>query len=201
MAGIRVFIRCVTTFNYLTFPPGYRYNINSSAMDLQPWIERTFDTGLPPGRYPALLERLQGTPARLEQKLKAADISALTRIPPPGNWSVPEHTGHLIDLENLLQQRLQDFEDGKDTLTAADMSNRATNEAGYNRQNPYDLLEQFTMARMNSVTRLRGYPADMVHRSAFHPRLKKPMNLCDLVFFFAEHDDHHLAIIDSLLAK
>jgi hypothetical protein len=32
-----------------------------------------------------------------------------------------------------------------------------------------------------------------------HPRLKQPMRLVDHLFFVAEHDDHHLALIRELL--
>jgi hypothetical protein len=31
-----------------------------------------------------------------------------------------------------------------------------------------------------------------------HPRLGTPMRLVDMMFFVAEHDDHHLATITEL---
>jgi len=40
-------------------------------------------------------------------------------------------------------------------------------------------------------------PDELVERSAFHPRLKKPMRIIDLAFFVAEHDDYHLAKITA----
>jgi hypothetical protein len=33
---------------------------------------------------------------------------------------------------------------------------------------------------------------------AWHPRLKVRIRVLDLVFFIAEHDDHHLARISEL---
>jgi hypothetical protein len=48
---------------------------------------------------------------------------------------------------------------------------------------------------------LRGSPAREPHRlsaSAVHPRLQQPMRLVDMLYFVAEHDDHHLARMTAL---
>jgi hypothetical protein len=37
-----------------------------------------------------------------------------------------------------------------------------------------------------------------VQRTALHPRLNVRIRVIDLVFFIAEHDDHHLAQISEL---
>jgi uncharacterized damage-inducible protein DinB len=38
-------------------------------------------------------------------------------------------------------------------------------------------------------------------RTAFHPRLRQLMTVADLLFFVAEHDDHHLASITQLIRQ
>jgi hypothetical protein len=42
---------------------------------------------------------------------------------------------------------------------------------------------------------------DIVHSSHTleHPRLKAPMRAIDHLYFVAEHDDHHLAMIEEFL--
>ncbi len=36
-------------------------------------------------------------------------------------------------------------------------------------------------------------------KSATHPRLGQPMRIVDIVYFFSEHDDYHLARIGELI--
>lgn len=161
------------------------------------WIELEFDFGFPAGKYPALLERLAGTPVRLEEKIRDIPFMILTQ-PCNDGWSIQQHAGHLIDLEELLVQRLDNFEEGAGTLEAADMTNRKTHEADHNERDIYHLLKDFRKARMATIERLRSYDEAMASKTAMHPRLQTPMRLVDLVFFFSEHDDHHLACISRI---
>jgi hypothetical protein len=50
---------------------------------------------------------LRGTPARLEEILH--DVSRDVLIRKPANkWSVQEHAGHLLDLESVWAERVDD---------------------------------------------------------------------------------------------
>ena len=40
-----------------------------------------------------------------------------------------------------------------------------------------------------------------LEKTSLHGRLSKPMRLVDCLFFIAEHDDHHIAIISQLLRE
>jgi hypothetical protein len=60
------------------------------------------------------------------------------------------------------------------------------------------LLERFERARRAFVSTLRRANGADLERSAQHPRLGTPMHLIDLVYFVAEHDDHHLARLREL---
>src|SRR4028118_1368196 len=42
------------------------------------WVEREFEFNLPVGVFPSVLERLRGTPARLEEMVRALPARALT---------------------------------------------------------------------------------------------------------------------------
>jgi hypothetical protein len=59
-----------------------------------------------------------------------------------------ENAGHLLDLESLFAQRLDEYLASAATLHAADMSNRKTYEANHN-EVPLDLiLSSFREQRM-----------------------------------------------------
>lgn len=163
-----------------------------------PWFDREFTYGLSPERLPGIIERLRGTPARLEELVHACTPEVLTHRQQSA-WSIQENIGHLLDLEPLWHTRIKELRSGARGLAAADLQNRKTHEARHNDRNVKDILAEFRAARMAMVHHLEALSEQDARRSAFHPRLKQPMNAVDLAFFVAEHDDHHMATISRLL--
>ena len=161
------------------------------------WIKRQFSFELPLGMYGNVVERVRGTPARLEDLMSGLAPEVLTRRD-GDKWSMQEQAGHLLDLEDLGMQRLDDFEAGRETLIAADMANRKTYDANHNANTIENILSVFRRERMEFVGRLDAYDEEFVQRTAIHPRLQVRIRVIDLVFFIAEHDDHHLARISEL---
>jgi uncharacterized damage-inducible protein DinB len=161
------------------------------------WFERHFDFSTDQNIFPSIIERLAGTPARLEEKFKSIPDAILeTRV--GGTWSIKENLGHLTDLEPLWQGRLEDIIKGKIELRPADLANRKTDLAGHNGCPEQQLLAAFRQIRGQTILMLEGLDQDIIFRSALHPRLKTPMRTMDLFLFVAEHDDHHLARITEL---
>jgi uncharacterized damage-inducible protein DinB len=161
------------------------------------WFDRTFRLGLRADAAPELLERLRSTPARLAESIRGLSPEALTRKP-EGKWSIQENAGHLLDLESLWDQRLDDYNAGAAELHPADLENRKTHTATHNDRPISDILADFAAARTSILDKLaRMSPAELT-RTALHPRLRQPMSVVDLCFFVAEHDDHHLRTIEEL---
>ena len=161
------------------------------------WVEREFDFSLPVGVFACVIERLRGTPARLEELTRGLTREELT-AKPGGLWSIQEQAGHLWDLDELHEGRLEDYARGLGVLRAADMRNRKTEEAGHNAARLEDILAAFRVARQRFVRRLEALTEAEVAASALHPRLQKQMRVIDMAYFTAEHDDHHLASISEL---
>jgi DinB superfamily len=161
------------------------------------WTDRRFDFTFPAGLYPEMIERLRGTPARLEDRIRSLPAEVLQRRD-GDRWSIQENAGHLLDLESLVMERLDQYVAGATELHAADMSNRKTYEAGHHNVPVTSILSAFREQRMKIVARLDGLDAEMFARSAFHPRLAVQMRLIDMIFFQAEHDDYHMARISEL---
>jgi uncharacterized damage-inducible protein DinB len=166
----------------------------------QPWFERQFPTGLAAEIFPLVIERLRGSPAHLEDRVTSLPAAVLTRR--MGNtWSIQENAGHLLDLEPLWLQRVEDFLARREDLTVADLTNRKTHEANHNAAALSALLAGFRSARGILVGRLESVDAASLTLTALHPRLRVPMNLVDHAFFVAEHDDYHLARITEVLTS
>ena len=164
-----------------------------------PWVQRSFNFDFPAGLFPVIFSRLEGSILRLHALLANADDDWCSRR--TTGWSVKEHVGHLYDLGELWWKRLQDFTEGKEVLTAADMSNTRTEEAHHNESGLEKLLQQFTVERQRLLETVYGFDHIMLSRTALHPRLKQPMRLVDSLYFVAEHDDHHIAVLSGLLRK
>ena len=163
-----------------------------------PWIERTFRFDYPSTKFPDLLERLRGTPARVEDRLCGLPPGLLTRSDGSG-WTIQENVGHLIDLGYLPAARIQQILRGEPTLIAADMTNRKTNEAAHNDSHISDLLAAFREERGGLVARLEELGPGDWDKSAMHPRIGQAMRIVDIVHFDSEHDDYHLARIGELV--
>ena len=161
------------------------------------WFDRKFELGLAPASAPELLERLRSAPQRLADAVRGLPPAILTRKP-EGKWSIQENAGHLLDLESLWDQRLDDYARGATALHPADLENRKTHEANHNSRPISDILSDFRNARHAIVEKIaRMSPAEL-SRTALHPRLQQPMTVVDLCYFVAEHDDHHLGTIEEL---
>jgi uncharacterized damage-inducible protein DinB len=164
------------------------------------WTDRTFRFDLPEALFPVVVERLRGTPARIEEKVRGLPSGLLTRRD-GGEWSIQEHIGHLLDLDELHSGRLDDFLAGAEVLRAADITNRSTWEAGYNDRRLTDLLAAFRRERGTLVARLDAWDPDLLSLTARHPRLQQPMRVIDMALFTAEHDDHHLARMTEMARR
>ena len=121
-----------------------------------------------------------GNPDRLKETISPAPVQA------------PESRLSFLD-------RRGDYEAGLETLRPAEMSGKKTFAAQHNEREIKDVIAGFRSVRNELLRLLAGYQPETFERTALHPRLGKSMRLCDMIFFMAEHDDYHLAIIDEMI--
>ena len=84
-------------------------------------------------------------------------------------------------------------------LKAADLENNKTNKADHNAKKIKDIIDNFSNTRNYFIVRLKGLSDAELSRSALHPRLQKQMRPVDMAFFVAEHDDHHVMLIETII--
>ena len=165
---------------------------------MQLWLDRKFDFGHLGGNYLPILERLEGTPFRLAHKMEGLHREALVKST-NGKWSIAEHAGHLLTMESLWMARMDDMALGRPTLRPWNGTNQDTQQAQFHLQNPASILRDFTTTRLAMVSLLRTWTGKEETMSAFHPRLQVNVRLIDHAWFVAEHDDHHLALIQTIV--
>ncbi|MFA8343811.1 MAG: DinB family protein [Rhodothermaceae bacterium] len=166
----------------------------------QKWFDRKFSFDIEVKTFPLIVERLRGTPARIDDRLRRLNPEFLTkRI--SDEWTIQENIGHLFDVENIWKVRLEDILEGKEFLTEVDLTNKITDDADHNEKDVSELLIPFQIRRNRLVEKLELVSDGQIEMSALHPRLKTPIRIIDLAFFVAEHDDHHLALVTRLLKR
>jgi hypothetical protein len=159
-----------------------------------PWNERKFNFEFPVTNFPCIFVRLKGTSPRIEDYIK--DLSEEQLLYKPNNkWSIKEHIGHLADIDELHEGRLEDYKNKAAILRPADMTNLKTNQGSHNNTPVSKLLNDFRKARNRFLKHLELLDETALSQSSIHPRLNQPMRIVDMVFFVAEHDDQHLAAI------
>jgi uncharacterized damage-inducible protein DinB len=169
-------------------------------IDRVKWVDRKFDFDFPVALAAELLERLRGLPARLAERVEELPATLLKKRD-GDKWSVQEHAGHLMDVEQLFLGRLDDYDDGLANLRPAEMTGRKTFEAHHNEADIRDILLGVREERGKLVSRLDRLDAAGFARVAHHPRLNKPMRVCDMMLFEATHDDYHMVDITRLIRK
>ncbi len=162
------------------------------------WFERKFPPIEDNGLLSSIIERLTGTPARIEELVIDIDSDTL-RTKHANKWSIKEEIGHLGDLEPLWLLRLNNLIDNADELAKADLTNQKTHNANHNSTDLNTLTNDFRRQRQEFVCKLRSLTDEHLLHTALHPRLKTPMRIIDLAYFVAEHDDHHLAAVQEIL--
>ena len=167
---------------------------------LTPWLYRRWRFDFPAELYPAIIERLRGLPARTDEIASSLTESQMSASH-EGGWSVKRHLGHIADLEALITQRLDAYEQGVAVLPPADMQNEETVNADHDDQPIADVLSRLRQRRESTVARLETYPRDFFARSAWHERLGMQKRVVDTCVFFADHDDHHLALVQVLIRQ
>lgn len=164
------------------------------------WVDRTWEIGLPDERFEGEVLRLESTPDRIGRLIRDLPLAELVRRE-NDRWSILENAGHLLDLDELMEGRLDDFQNDVPVLRTADMTNRKSHEAGHNEREPAELLADFRASRERLVQVFRTLDPAVRARRIMHPRLGQPMRPVDLAHFHAEHDDHHLARIERIAQR
>ena len=167
---------------------------------VQKWFDRTFDFSFGADQYHPLLVRLENGPGHYARAV-ASIPEEIVHLKPDGKWSVKEHIGHLLILEPLWLSRLKEISTGAAHMSPADLNNTATDEAFFNDLPLKILTDRFHLARRQTTHFLNGLAPEAFSHSSIHPRLQKPMRIIDLMYFVAEHDDHHLDAIHHIINR
>lgn len=161
------------------------------------WPDRRFAFVYPPWMLSDFVERLRGLVPRLAPLLDRVDHDVAHRQV-DGTWSIAQNVGHLADVEDLWQERLQDLRERKAAYTPAVPARFQAAAERHVGRALSAIVTELAQKRQALVDALASAPADLQRASAHHDRLQCSMRLVDCAQFYAEHDDHHLLRIREL---
>jgi hypothetical protein len=162
-------------------------------MEKLQWFQRAFTFGLPIGMLPFYIERLEGTIARIEAKVKYVGEEILSnRL--DNKWSVKENIGHLAEVDEVANKRIDQMIGGVSPLSPAVFEPKP-----YHELSVQEVITFFRDARSKNIKRYKELSPSDLRKTSLHPRLKLMMSPVDLAWFDAEHDDHHLVRISEIL--
>jgi uncharacterized damage-inducible protein DinB len=170
----------------------------SSSPLRPPWAQRRFAFVHPPWMLADFVERLRGLTPRLAALLGGVEESVAHRQL-DGKWSIAQNVGHLADVEDLWQERLEDLRQGRAVYTPAQPARFQGAAERHGERSLAEILEELASRRARFVGALEDASPSLQTASAFHERLQTPMRLVDCAQFAAEHDDHHLLRVRALL--
>lgn len=160
------------------------------------WFERKFTFGMPIGMLPFYLERLKGTAARIEEKVKNISDDVLSNKL-EGKWSVKQNIGHLAEVDEIALKRIDEMIKGISPMSPAVFEPKQD----YNRQSLNEVLTYFRTNRLKNLERYKKLSEEELSKASLHPRLKVMMTPVDLALFDAEHDDHHLVRMNEIVKQ
>jgi uncharacterized damage-inducible protein DinB len=161
-----------------------------------PWFERYLDFGKPKAMLPYYLDRLEGTIARIKAKVAGASEEVLS-APSNGKWSVKQNIGHLAEVDEIANRRIDEMVAGVSPMSPAVFEPKLN----YNEMPIQFVVDHFAKTRAENILKYKRLSDEELAKSSLHPRLKVMMTPVDLAWFDAEHDDHHLVKINFLLEK
>jgi uncharacterized damage-inducible protein DinB len=164
------------------------------------WFDRKFDLSFGMDKYPQLLYRLEQAPIQFSQILSTLP-EEVQILKPNGKWSIKENIGHLTVLEPLWQTRFQEIKEGKFEMSPADLKNTLTNQMGFNSHPLAELLQMFSVERNKTIGLLGKLEQSDFSKTSIHPRLQQPMRIVDMMYFVAEHDQHHLDVMLNIISE
>lgn len=159
------------------------------------WFERKFSFGLPKEMLPFYLERLEGAIYRIEHKVQGVSEKVLSERY-NDKWSVKQNIGHLAEVDNVGNKRIDEMLAGVAMLSPA-----VFEPQDYNPWPIEKVVAFFKESRLANIRKYRGLSELHLGKGSLHPRLKVPMTPVDLAFFDAEHDDHHLLKVSDIIAE
>jgi DinB superfamily len=144
------------------------------------------------------LDAAERNPRQLAAATSGLPAETLRYKPAPDKWSILEILGHLADVEIVFGHRIrQMLAEEKSAIAPMDQDAWAAN-LGYSETPAPEMIALFGVNRHHNLRILRRVKAPDLNKSAYHPELKRDMQLSEIVEKLDSHTQNHLRQIEKL---
>lgn len=144
------------------------------------------------------LDVAEKSPKEIAAAVSGLSDKTLRYKPSPEKWCILEILGHLADAEIILSYRVRQMLADKDPLIAPIDQDAWAKHLGYLECSVPELVALYGLNRHATLQLLRRIKLQDLKKSAYHPELKRPMTVAEIVERIAAHGPNHLAQIEKL---
>lgn len=113
--------------------------------------------------------------------------------PAPGEWTIKQIIGHLIDSERIFSYRALRFARRDSSPLPGMEPNPYVENAHFDQQNLRDLTDELMLVRRSSIMLFRGFSADDLLQIGVASG--NPISVRALIYICAGHEHHHMESI------
>jgi uncharacterized damage-inducible protein DinB len=136
------------------------------------------------------LAQLAAFPAELRTSVSALNAAQLRFRPAAGEWSAIEIVGHLIDVDEIWQQRVPHMISTDNPTLAPAEQDAKVRERGYQDKDLNNLLVRFAELRAQTIEMLRYITPVNMDKRGVHP-VRGPITIADVFTIIPGHDQLH----------
>src|SRR5215471_18731037 len=144
------------------------------------------------------LEAAEKSPKEIAAAVSGLADKALRYKPSPEKWCILEILGHLADAEVINSYRIRQMLADKDPVIAPIDQDAWAKHLGYLECSVPELVALYGLNRHATLQLLRRMKSEDLGNSAYHPELKKPLTVAEMVERLSTHGPNHLAQIERL---
>ena len=144
------------------------------------------------------LDEAEKSPKQVAAAVSGLPDKTLRYKPSPGKWCILEIMAHLADAEVINAYRLRQMLADKDPVIAPIDQDAWAKHLGYMESSVPELVALYGLNRHATLQLLRRMKPQDLEKSAYHPELKRPLTVAELVERIAAHGQNHLAQIERL---
>jgi len=144
------------------------------------------------------LDTAEKSPKQIAAAVSGLPDKTVRYKPSPGKWCILEILGHLADAEVIMAYRIRQMLADKDPVIAPIDQDAWAKHLGYLESRVPEVVALYGLNRHASLQLLRRVKTGDLEKSAYHPELKRPLTVADMVERMAAHGLNHLQQIERL---
>ena len=145
---------------------------------------------------PADLSALAAFPEQLKRQVQGLTDAALRFRPAPGEWSVVEVVGHLLDIEALYSARIRQMLATDNPALSPFNQDETVRQRDYQNKQIGFLLISFAERRAEHLELLRVLRPAQLARTGLHPT-RGQISVAETIAILAWHDGNHSRQIEN----